>query len=250
MDIRSVYGLSISIAYGKLFNVLRFAGRVECYDVKTGKLLWTYEAEDPYSSSEAWQKEFGGEMWPIRILFITDGKIYIGHSEHSPNSPLPRGAPFICLDVETGEEIFRVNGLLRQIDWGGRAVIGDSIIATMDTYDQRVYAIGKGPSTTTVSATPKVVANGQSIVIEGTVMDVSPGTRDSGIAMRFPNGVPVVADENMSEWMLYVYKQFSRPANVKGVWVTFDVIGHDGKWEHVGGTTTDYSGMFTSPANA
>jgi hypothetical protein len=81
-------------------------------------------------------------------------------------------------------------------------------------------------------------------------MDVSPGTRDSGIAMRFPNGVPVVADENMSEWMLYVYKQFSRPANVKGVWVTFDVIGHDGKWEHVGGTTTDYSGMFTSPANA
>ena len=228
------------IAYGKLYCA-SVDGIVYCYDVKTGKRLWTYEAYDPYNE-QLWSNN-----WWMRLLFITDGKIYVGHYEHSANQPLPRGAPFICLDAETGEEIFRVNGLFRQSRWGGRAIIGDSIIVTQDTYDQRVYAIGKGPSATTVTAPDTGITLGSSIVIRGTVMDVSPGTRDSGIAMRFPNGVPAVADENMSEWMLYVYKQFPRPANVEGVWVTFDVIGPDGKWEHVGGTTTDDSGMFSIP---
>ena len=249
-DYRNMWGggfqVSTAIAYNKLFSA-GYAGIVYCYDVKTGKLLWTYNATDPYVYSETYQREIGSSNWPLYILFITDGKIYLGEVEHSPGDPRARGAPFICLDVETGEEVWRVNGLFKQTAWGGRAIIGDSIIATMDTYDQRVYAIGKGPSATTVSATPKVVANGQSIVIEGTVMDVSPGTRDSGIAMRFPNGVPAVADECMGDWMLYAYKQFPRPSNVTGVWVTFDVIGPDGKWEHVGGTTTDDSGMFSIP---
>ena len=36
--------------------------------------------------------------------------------------------------------------MFRDTRWGGNGIIGDSIIATMDTYDQRVYAIGKGPS--------------------------------------------------------------------------------------------------------
>ena len=234
------------IAEGKLFST-GFSGIVYCYDAKTGKLLWTYEAKDPYAASEMFKREAGGSTWPLRIMFVTDGKIYLGTFEHSPDNPMARGAPFICLDVETGEEIWRADGFFRQTNRGGTAIIGDSIIATQDTYDQRVYAIGRGPSTTTVTATPEVVANGQSILIKGTVMDVSPGTKDSRIALRFPNGVPAVADENMSEWMLYVYKQFPRPANVKGVWVTFDVIGPDGKWEHVGGTTTDDSGMFSIP---
>jgi hypothetical protein len=33
--------------------------------------------------------------------------------------------------------------MFRQTAWGGSAVMGDSIIATMDTYNQMVYGIGK-----------------------------------------------------------------------------------------------------------
>jgi hypothetical protein len=51
----------------------------------------------------------------------------------------------------------------------------------------------------------------------------------------------------MGEWMDYVYMQLPRPTDVKGVWVTFDVIGPDGKWTHIGGTHTDASGMFSIP---
>ena len=247
LDIRTTMGGVISaIAYGKLFVCHRFAGFVDCYDVKTGKLLWKYEVKDPYGASEMWQKEFAGDMWPIRILFITDGKIYLGHSEHSPNNPLPRGAPLICLDVNTGEEIFKVYGLMRVTDWGGRPIIGDSIIVGMDTYTMQVLAIGKGPTQTTVETTKVGVSAGSTVVIEGRVLDISPGTRDPRIALRFPNGVPAVADESMGEWMLYVYKQFPRPANVKGVWVKLDAINaYTGEYLDLGGTHTDEAGFYT-----
>ncbi|MGB9914064.1 MAG: PQQ-binding-like beta-propeller repeat protein [Candidatus Bathyarchaeales archaeon] len=246
MDIRSIYGATSYIAYDKLFFTADFAGIVYCYDVKTGKLLWTYEVKDPYGSTEMFDKEFGGDMWPITPLFISDGKLYIGQSEHSPQNPLPRGAPFICLDIETGEEVFRVNGMFRQTRWGGRAIIGDSIIATMDTYDQRIYAIGKGPSKTTVEASPEIATHGSKILVKGTVTDISPGTKDPILTMRFPHGVPAVADESMSDWMLYVYKQFPCPANVKGVEVVIEVLDPNNNYYEVARATTDGSGFYSA----
>jgi len=60
----------------------------------------------------------------------------------------------------------------------------------------------------TVEAPTVGVPLGSTILIRGTVMDVSPGTKDPRIGLRFPKGVPAVADENMSYWMSYVYKQF------------------------------------------
>jgi hypothetical protein len=230
-------GTDYAIAYGKFYTTY-MSGIVYCYDIQTGERLWAHEVRDPYNEI-LWSGN-----WPMRIQFITDGKIYLCEAEHSPNQPLPRGAPYVCLNATTGEEIWRI-----PITYYYRTntLIGDNIIAVHNLYENSIYAIGKGPSATTVTTSPKVIANGQAVVIEGTVMDVSPGTKEPGIAMRFPNGVPAVADENMSEWMQYVYMQFPRPANVKGVWVTFDVIGPDGKWEHVGGTHTDDSGMFSIP---
>jgi hypothetical protein len=225
------------IAYHRLY-ACGVAGVVYCYNVANGNLLWTYKAEDPYH-----EYLFANNWW-LGIPFITDGKVYLVHGEHSPNQPLPRGAPFICLNATTGEEIFRVDGLRLGTGWGGLPIIGDSTIVGMDTYDLRVYAIGKGPSATTVSA--KVAVGGTSVVIEGMVLDVSPGIRDSAIQMRFPNGVPAVDDECMGDWMLYVYKQFPRPANIKGVWVKLDAINvYTGEVLDIGGTFTDSAGMFT-----
>jgi outer membrane protein assembly factor BamB len=226
-----------AIAYGKLFSGT-VSGVLKCFDAKTGELLWRYDAYDPLSEI-LWSNN-----WPIAYQFITDGKIYIAHTEHSVVDPKPRGAPFICLDVETGEEIWRIDGAFRSTVWGGRAVIGDSIIVTQDTYDQRVYAIGKGPSSTTVSASPKVSVHGNSVLVEGIVTDVSPGTNEAGLTMRFPNGVPAVADESMSEWMLYVYKQFPRPTDATGVEVVISVHDPNNNYYEVGRTTADSNGFF------
>jgi len=227
-----------AIGYGK-FYCASLSGVVYAYDIQTGDLAWKYEATDPYS-----EYLFGNNWW-LKPLFVTDGKIYVAHLEHSPIDPRPRGGPFICLNATDGTEIFRINGAFRQTRWGGRGIIGDSIIATMDTYDQRVYAIGKGASVTTVTVSPKIVAKGSTILIEGTVMDVSPGTKDTGMQLRFPNGVPAVSDESMSDWMLHVYKQFEIPADVTGVEVVFNWVDSDGGWHDLYRTTTDMSGTYS-----
>jgi outer membrane protein assembly factor BamB len=227
-----------NIAYGKLYSA-SVGGIVYCYDVQTGERLWTYEATDPYSEI-LWANN-----WWLKPLFICDGKIYVGHCEHSPIDPRPRGAPFVCLNATTGEVIFRADGLFRQTRWGGRAIIGDSIIATQDTYDQRVYAIGKGPSETTVSIQNDVITEGGSVLVKGMVTDVSPGTKSDGLEMRFPDGVPAVSDADMSDWMLHVYKQFERPADVMGVDVVLSVIDPNNNVYEVGRVTSDASGFFS-----
>jgi len=233
-------GLAIRNAlYNGMLISAQYSGVVYAYDMETGDRLWTYDANDPYSEI-LWANN-----WPMRVVFFSDGKIYLTHSEHSPIDPKPRGAPFICLDALTGEEVWRIDGAFRGTDWGGNAILGDSIIATYDTYDQQVYAIGKGPSLTTVSAAPKIIPQGTSLIIEGMVTDMSPGTDDVGLKLRFPNGVPAVSDESMSEWMLHVYKQFSMPSDVVGVTVKLETIDPNGNFYEVDTVMTDAKGFYS-----
>ena len=233
-------GESGAIAYG-IFYSGTVSGVLKAFDAQTGDILWTYEAYDPLNQI-LWSNN-----WPVEYLFITDGKIYITHTEHSPVDPKPRGAPFICLNATSGEVIWRINGAFRGTVWGGKAVIGDSIIATMDTYDQRIYAIGKGPSATTAEVTLDAVPVGKGCTIRGRVTDESPGTKSPEIALRFPNGVPAVSEESMSDWMLYVYKQFELPMQAVpsvGVPVKIQIVDPNGVYAWVGTATTDATGAF------
>jgi hypothetical protein len=225
-------------AYGKLYSV-GLAGIMYAYNLQTGHTDWTYTLKDPYTEPVT------GENWWGWIDLIADGKIYIGTLEHSANSPMPRGGPYACVNATDGSEIFRVNGLMRETRWGGNPVMGDSIIAGFDTYDLQIYAMGKGPSKTTVSAPNLGAAPGQSVVIAGRVTDISPGTTDSRIALRFPNGVAAVSDESQSQYMLYVYKQFEMPTNTTGVPVTISVVDANGNFREIGTTTTDSSGSYS-----
>jgi hypothetical protein len=127
--------------------------------------------------------------------------------------------------------------------------MGDSIIATMDTYIQSVYAIGKGPSATTVGVQSDVITESGSVLVKGMVTDISPGTKDAGMMLRFPNGVPAVADENMSDWMLYVYKQFPQPTTAVGVEVVISVLDPNNNCYEVGRATSDASGFYSVAFN-
>jgi outer membrane protein assembly factor BamB len=225
------------IAYGRLYAAGP-SGIVYCYNVTDGKTLWTYEATDKYTES------YIRENWWISPCFISDGKIYVGHREHSTLEPRPRGAPFIALDAYTGDIVWEINGMLRQTMWGGRAIIGDSIIVTMDTYDQQIYAVGKGPVSMTLSAPDISITAKTSVLLKGTIMDVSPGTQSDKMKLHFPNGVPAVSDQDMSEWMLHVYKQFPQPM-ANGVPITIEVIDPNGDYHIVGETTSDLNGRFS-----
>ena len=122
--------------------------------------------------------------------------------------------------------------------------MADSILALQDTYDQRIYAIGKGPSQTLINASPKTSIEGSSVLLEGSVVDISPGTKDYAIAARFPEGVPAINDASMSEWMKYVYMQFSEPTNVSGVEVKLNTLDPNGNYVYIGTAISDASGKF------
>jgi len=75
-------------------------------------------------------------------------------------------------------------------------------------------------------------------------MDVSPGTKDAELSLRFSDGVPAIADGYMSDWMLYVYKQRPRPDNAVGVNVKIEAVGPDMSYMTVGSTTSDSYGNY------
>ncbi|MCW4054253.1 MAG: PQQ-binding-like beta-propeller repeat protein, partial [Candidatus Bathyarchaeota archaeon] len=224
-------------AYGYgMFYSGRQSGTVTCYNITTGETLWKYEVKDKYAEI-LWSSNF-----PIGFHFLADGKIYLSYMEHSPINPTGRGAPFVCLDAYTGEEMWTLDWFGNF--WGGHAMIGDSVIVGHNGYDGRIYAIGKGPSATSVTASPKVSVHGSNVLVEGIVTDIAPGTEEYALRARFPNGVPVVCDANMSDWMEYVHMLKEQPVDVVGVEVVVSVLDPNNNAYEVGRTTSDASGYF------
>ena len=227
------------IVHNKLIEA-SVAGIVYCYDVKSGELFWSYEAVAKTTDYQI----MTGNWWLIPVI-ATDDLVYFGHHEHSAATPKKRGAPFFALDIETGDLVWEIDGTFRQTRWGGPAVIGDSIIATMDTYDQQIYAIGKGPSEVTITTSNAITTTGQPIKITGTIMDISPGTQQDRLKYNFPKGVPAVSDESQSKWMLYLYKQFEETMDIKGINIT--VYAYDTENNNtipIGTTTSNTHGIY------
>jgi outer membrane protein assembly factor BamB len=221
-----IYGMTGGIAYGKLFST-GYGGILYCYDIKTGNLLWKYKADD-YYNEVLWSNE-----WPIFVAFIAGGKVYLQSNEHSPTNPLARGSPMLAIDVETGKKVWELP--IWGTSWGGAPIIGDSIVALYNSYDDRIYAIGKGPSAMTLTGPEAVQPFGTPVLVEGTVTDESAGAK----------GTPAIADESMSEWMQYLYMQFPRPTNATGVEVTLSVLDANGNSYEIGKATSDSNGKFS-----
>ncbi|WNZ29457.1 MAG: PQQ-binding-like beta-propeller repeat protein [Candidatus Bathyarchaeota archaeon] len=213
-----------------------YGGTVWCYDAQTGNVEWTFDIPDPYT------EVLHNNFWRFRPAQVTDGKLYIENTEHNPRDPQPRGAPYICIDLETGTEIWRLP--YRQGEWSTHSIIGDSTIVMQNTYDQAVYAVGKGPSAITLEAPLTGVTAGSSVVLRGMVTDISPGTQEELIKLRFPNGVPAVSDSDMTAWMTYVYNQYEQPADVTGVPVKIEIVDPNGHYEWIGTATTDVYGNY------
>ncbi|MEM2130574.1 MAG: PQQ-binding-like beta-propeller repeat protein, partial [Candidatus Bathyarchaeia archaeon] len=223
---RSQWGMfvqGINFAYGKCYAI-GYDGMIYAYDAKTGKELWTWGPvnaglETPYGVYPL----YGGTV-------AADHKLIVCNGEHSANSPLYRGERMYVVDTDTGETLWSISG------WYQQPSAANGVIVVPNGYDGKIYCFGKGPSATTVTALPKVTMHGSKVLVEGTVIDISPGTQQNEEAKRFPNGVPVVSDECMSAWMEYVYMQKPRPNNVTGVEVVIEVLDPNGNYYEVART--------------
>jgi hypothetical protein len=228
----------VESAYGFYFT-MDYCG-VRAIDWDTGQTVWTYKApaapfETPYfwddTPTHAWHS--GG--------LVADGRLFSFNTEHTPTQPITRGWKLHCINATTGEGIWNIT--LGQGVPGSRSfqgAIADGYLAHTNEYDGYMYVFGKGKSETTVTASPKTVAKGSTVLIEGTVLDQSPAQPDT----------PCVSEESMTTQMEYLHMQHPidgiwHNETITGVPVTLTAIDEDGNYVDIGTTTTNgYYGTF------
>jgi len=233
------YGYTATIYNGMLLSGGGYSGDLIAYNLTTGEIEWTYHmplegTESPYGHG-AGGGSFGG------VGTIADGKLYTGVWEHSASTPLWRQPGLRCIDAETGELIWNI------LFWDdGNRMIADGILVARNMYDGQIYAFGKGPSATTVTAPDTGVTVGSSIVIKGTVTDQTPtGARNINNEFEFTlKGTPAISDEDMQVWMEYMFMEQAYPEDAKGVTVKLTAIDPNGNYQDIGEVTTDLSGTF------
>ena len=225
-------------AYGNIYTQ-GFGGEIFCIDTNTGETLWKYN-----NTSGGVDTSWG--LIPTFIGVIADGKVYAFNNEHSPNSPLYKGYSIYCINATTGEEIYKM------LSWSGQTggqglstqILADGTLVYYNYYDNQIYAIAKGPSQTTVTASPKVSIDGDKVLVEGTVTDISVGTKSTELSARFPAGVPAVSDASQAAWMEYVYMKQARPTDATGVPVVLSALDPNGNYIVIGTATSDSNGAF------
>ena len=233
--------LADTLAYGKLYSSA-YAGVVFCYDTKTGNLLWTYgNGGTGNTTNSGLETPFG--HYPTFVNAIGSGVVYTVTTEHTIETPLFKGSLARAINATTGAEIWTVSDYTGEFTTLSYAM-ADGYNTWFNGYDNSIYVVGRGPSATTVQAPLTPITVGNTVVIQGTVMDKSTGTTQTQQAGNFPNGVPVASDASMREWMGYVYQDQPEPSNFTGVTVSLSVVDSNNNFRSIGTVTTDASGTF------
>jgi hypothetical protein len=279
-------GLCDIADHGKVATLTAF-GRYVCYDMATGKKLWTSDTMDyPWSSAgfggytafsaygmilrEAYDGVYAFNWTTGKIVWhyvspagaayetpytdgngttvmpfysfgvggqIADGKFFTWNYEHTESWPVTRGWSLHAIDVFTGKGVWNLTGCSTP-----RAIADGYLIAT-GWADGYTYIIGKGKSATTVTAPGTEIPLGQSVMITGSVMDLSPAQ---------PN-TPCVSPESMKTQMDYLHMQLPlggiwNNATMTGVPVYVYTVDPNNNYKDIGiATTNAYYGTFSIP---
>jgi hypothetical protein len=235
--------LVAQLAYGKLYSV-GMAGILYCRDAKTGNLLWTYGNGGTGNSTYA---GFNGGygVYPTYITAIGNGVVYMETTEHTVLDPIFKGCLARAVNATDGKEIWTLSSYTGGGGSTTSYAIADGFAIWFNGYDNSIYVVGRGPSATTIDAPKAGIPFGNSVVISGTVTDISAGTEQAQQVAKFPHGVPVSSDASMSDWMTYVYQQKPLSTSFVGVPVSIDVVDSNGNFRNIGSTTTSSDGAYS-----
>ncbi|MCW4030287.1 MAG: PQQ-like beta-propeller repeat protein [Candidatus Bathyarchaeota archaeon] len=234
------YGTGIQV-YNSTMYTSGYGGQITAYNIKTGAVLWKYDA-----TSIGTESAYGGN-YPCGIVMVGNNRLYTVTGEHSPTQPLMRGPNLRCIDATTGEEVWKILGF-----FGGMSpttsniLMADGILVGLNLFDNQLYAFGRGPSATTVTCSDDVSTLGNTIMLKGTVTDqTATGRRDTNNVLVEPlKGTPAISDESMQAWMEYKFMQQAYPADATGVPVSLDTVDPNGNYVHIGDTTSDATGNY------
>jgi hypothetical protein len=210
---------------------------IYAFDWDDGSIVWKYEAPADYPYETPYINEGEQETmysWNIGAI-IADGKMYAYNTEHSATLPITRGWKLHCIDIFTGEGIWKVAipGAASKHNPDVNA-IADGYLP-MQSSDGYMYTFGKGMSATTVSTPDSSVPVGTEILIKGTVLDQSPAQP----------GTPCVNTDSVAAWMEKVHLQRDLPEGLVGVPVMISAIDEDGTVTNLGtAISSAYSGAF------
>ena len=187
-DIPGFGAYSISTAYGMFFR-FGYSG-IYAFDWDTGKIVWKYEgtAFSPYETPYTGKNQTTVYSWNAGG-WVADGKLYAVNTEHTPSQPITRGWGLHCINVTTGELIWKTKTA------GSIGAVADGYLA-LSGQDGVMYVYGNGKSATTVTAPDIAAQLGSSVVIKGSVLDTSPAQ---------PN-TPCVSKDSMTTQMEYLHK--------------------------------------------
>jgi PQQ-like domain len=223
---------AIQSAYGMLYR--QSYDGVYAFNWTNGKIVWKYAAPT-YAHFETPYIEDGVEVYSFNGgAEIADGKMYVANTEHTPTWPLTRGWGLHCINITTGELVWKVNNPMSQ------GAIADGYMTAANGWDGYMYVFGKGKSATTVTAPLTEISKGSSVMIQGTVLDQSPAQ----------SGTPCVSKDSMETQMEYLHLQMPidglwHNTTMTGVPVSLTAIASDGSYKDIATVTTDpYHGTF------
>jgi len=225
----SGYGLLLREAYDGVYGI----------NWTDGKIEWKYTAEAGAAYETPYTNDLGQTVMPFYSFgvggYIADGKFFTWNYEHTETWPVTRGWQLHAIDMFTGEGVWELTGSAYP-----RAIADGYLIAT-NSFDGYMYVIGKGKSAATVNAGPKAIALGDQVVIEGTVVDLSPAQP----------GTPCVSVASMTTQMDYLHMQLPiggiwGNATMTGVSVILTALDSNGNMQDIGTATSNaYTGTFT-----
>jgi len=230
-DINQLLTPSVDYVYG-------FGGDIWALNMANGDLLW-YTNTTALFGSPGLETPYG--TWPLWIFSnaVTNGQLIMYAEGHEYDPPLFHGAQEFALNCTTGQLVWSLNNYLTT-----GAELSYGIQLGLNSYDGQIYAIGQGPSQTTVTAPDTEQTVGVPMIISGTVMDVSAGASQEAVKADFPNGLPCVSDADQGHFMAAVYEQQVMPTDMTGVPITVTAIDPNGNLVTLGTTTSTASGYW------
>jgi outer membrane protein assembly factor BamB len=204
-----------------------YDGHVYAYNLDNGNLVWQSDYYGDEDESLYGTQPFNGRM------VGADGILYISTDTVYQLMPRTRFHALVAINETTGDFLWKL-----PIGAKPRSIANGYLVAT-DGENGIQYCIGKGKTETSITAPTVAVAAGTGVLIQGTVLDMSPGMP----------GVPAVSDADMSEWMDYLYGQnatlLNSPPSPEGVAVRILAIGSDGNPTLIGTVMSDSSGHYS-----
>ena len=243
----------------------------KCFDILTGKVLWTtektsypwgdfwgyYEASGYgllygfcYDGVYAFDWNTGKTVWhyaaeakPFETpytygnqsvySFTGFGEVVDGKLYISNNEHTP------TQPIPRGWGLHCINattgkGIWNITGYSNAGAASDGYLTVSNSYDGYMYVYGKGKSATTVSAPQTAITSGQNVIISGTVLDQSPAQP----------GTACVSKQSMTQWMEYLHMQHAIPSDVIGVPISIDAIDPNGNTVNIATVKSDISGTF------